>query len=1233
MAKTKASNITKKSKPPAKRGGNAVSVKKETSVKKPKSQKGGKSEKATTIYKSLVEQNPAIVYTAGLRQHIGVTYISPQIDSLGFTQDEWIADPEMWLRQIHPDDKKRVLAEIETFAKNNKPFRSEYRLIARDGTIKWFLDEAVDAVDEKGTPLFRQGFMLDITARKTTEEVLSTRERYLSLLNDITTSIIASQDINLLAEELVSKLKELLGADDCYMTLWDDEAKKPLPLGSTAKMEQPYNTINIPSELPSMTSSVIKEARALVAEDVFNTPYISPELAKRFPARSMMGIPLLYGNTKMGAILVAYNISHKFEQGEIDRAEQAGRQIAIAMWNVQQDFKLKKRLKEQQTLAQITTTLSQIERIGLSNVLDLIVHSARELIPEAQQAVIHLMDRNQDFLIPEAVSGYEQFDGTKGKMRVGEGIAGLVISNGKSMYIPSIGDDGRFIKLNPNAKYRSLLVAPISSGDQKLGTISIQSTKTYAFSENEINLLGELGQQAAIAIENARLYDSAQQELAERKQAEAALRSSEERYRSISEDMSAMICRFLPDGTLTFTNTSYSQFFGKTPHELQGSNLLTLIKEEEDRKQIQSIYLSLSPEKPFITYEIRETNAKGETRWVQWTDRRIFSEDESKIEYQSIGMDITDRKLAELEREQLLESEHDQRLLAETSADATLALVSHTETVRVLDEILNQVQRLLPGCSANIALLEGTVLRTAAWRGYKGRGDEIFQNLFKLASDFPMDWDIIQNPRPVLIADTHNYPEWKIIPGLDWIRTHLCIPLLWNEDLLGLLYIDDNTPNKFTEETANRLKPLVNATTVALESSLLIETTRQALKETSALYHINRGLVALDANELLNEAVELLRNNFDYYNVQVFVVNPATGNFALRASSGERGKKLVELGHEIRAGSGIIGYAAETGMPFFTNNVDEVVFFMHDPDLPDTKAEMAIPVRNGEKLYGILDIQQTAKKIFTTRDQQLVSNIADQLALALHKAELYENLQNSLQQEKMIRNQLIQNERLAVMGRLLASVSHELNNPLQAIQNALFLLKEEKGMSEQGLNDLEIVLAESERMAGLIERLRDTYRPPLTEDLEPTHINTIINDVYALLATHLRKNNVTFEFHPDPDLPTIMALPDQIRQVAINLIMNGAEAIKDGGKLVVDTRYLQDTNEVLLSVSDTGTGISADILPYIFDPFVTNKKRGTGIGLTISHDIVIKHRGRITAENKTDGSGAIFKVWLPVENA
>ena len=456
-------------------------------------------------------------------------------------------------------------------------------------------------------------------------------------------------------------------------------------------------------------------------------------------------------------------------------------------------------------------------------------------------------------------------------------------------------------------------------------------------------------------------------------------------------------------------------------------------------------------------------------------------------------------------------------------------------------------------------------------------------------------------------------------------------PVESGEQKLGTISVQSTSVNAFTEDENRLLSALGTQAAVAIENAHLLESIQQALKESNALYHINQRLVALNADELLTDVVNLLQRNFNYYHVQVYVIDTETGDFMLHAASGEIGKKLIEQKHSLRAGEGIVGYTAEIGAAFFTNNVDDVVSFVRNPLLPDIKSELAMPVKIGDQILGVLDVQQIPPVRLTQRDLQLVNAVADQLAIALQKANLYSELQAALQTEKAIRDQMVQSERLVTMGRLLASVSHELNNPLQAIQNALFLLREEKGISLQGKLDLDIVLSETERMSALIERLRSTYRPIQVEDFLPTQINNIIEDIHALISTHLRHNKIIYEFHPDPEMPLIPALPNQIRQVILNLLMNAVEIMTNGGKLTVSTKLLKDSNEALLTVSDTGPGIAPDLLHNIFDPFVTNKQRGTGLGLTISYDIVMKHRGRITAENNPD-VGALFKVWLPINN-
>ncbi|MGZ9235634.1 MAG: two-component system sensor histidine kinase NtrB, partial [Anaerolineales bacterium] len=150
------------------------------------------------------------------------------------------------------------------------------------------------------------------------------------------------------------------------------------------------------------------------------------------------------------------------------------------------------------------------------------------------------------------------------------------------------------------------------------------------------------------------------------------------------------------------------------------------------------------------------------------------------------------------------------------------------------------------------------------------------------------------------------------------------------------------------------------------------------------------------------------------------------------------------------------------------------------------------------------------------------------------------------------------------------------------------------------------------------------------KDFQPVQLNNLVEDVYALIGTHMRHKQIAFEFVPDSELPEVPGISDQIRQVVLNLFLNAIEIMQPGGCLTVQTRGLLSQKEILFSVRDTGPGIDPEILPNIFDPFITGKPTGTGLGLTITHDIIHQHHGRITAENYAEG-GAIFNVWLPID--
>ena len=759
------------------------------------------------------------------------------------------------------------------------------------------------------------GYLHDETfVRKQADDQIASRERFIALINIATKNIVSTKNPEDASYRLVSHLTNLFVADYAYLIRWDKTKKQATLVAATKPLDELFSPVTLEPDETSVVTAVLQSERPMVIEDVQSSTYdINPSPFKELAlqTKSALVIPLITKDYCFGAATLAFDSSRSFTPDEIAYIELAGNQITLALRSVQQQLRLEVQFKEAKALADIERALSESERVGVDKVLQLIVDSAKELIPKAKDVTLHLLDDEKQLLVPRAVAGYRDNKGRL-NMRLGEGIAGMVMEAGKVITVSDVHTDPHFLNQTIPVKFRSLVVAPIRSKEQCIGTISIQSDSPNAFDEGEVALLEQLGTQVAIGIDNANL----------------------------------------------------------------------------------------------------------------------------------------------------------------------------------------------------------------------------------------------------------------------------------------------------------------------------LEATRQNLLENDILYRISQGLArSLDPDQLMKDVTDRLHHSFGYHHVMIYETDHEGKNLVARQGSGTVATRLVEEGYRIPVGKGIIGHVADTGEPFLTNDVEQVIFYFHHPDLADVKSELTVPIIIENQVVGILDIQQISSHL-TERHLNLLIAVADQLAVALQKANLYNNLQDSLTLEKAMRAQLIQNERLAVAGQLLASVSHEMNNPLQAIQNALFLLKQEEDFSSQGKQDLEIILSEVERMGTLLNRLRSTYRPMHSDDLEEIQINEIVEDTYALTSTHMRHNDIIFEFHPDPELPIIRGVTDQIRQVVLNLFINAIESMQTEGHLTVFTQQSPDGDHVLFSVADTGTGIDPEILPKIFEPFFTSKKTGTGLGLSITSDIVQQHGGEIQVENNEQG-GVTFTVIFP----
>ncbi len=225
--------------------------------------------------------------------------------------------------------------------------------------------------------------------------------------------------------------------------------------------------------------------------------------------------------------------------------------------------------------------------------------------------------------------------------------------------------------------------------------------------------------------------------------------------------------------------------------------------------------------------------------------------------------------------------------------------------------------------------------------------------------------------------------------------------------------------------------------------------------------------------------------------------------------------------------------------------------------------------------------------------------------------------------------ELIHREKLAAMGRLVAQLSHEINNPIYNIQNCLEVLDRRGDPDDPNREFLELAREELDRMAVLTRQLLDQSRP-LADAARPLHLNHLVQRVASFARDRLERQGIEVRMELDPELPTVVAHPDAIQQVLANLVENAIDAMPDGGVLELRTRG--DADAVVVTVEDDGAGIAPGDLPHIFEAFYSTKPevRGIGLGLFVSEGIVRGHRGRLSVVSEA-GQGSRFTIELPRE--
>lgn len=463
----------------------------------------------------------------------------------------------------------------------------------------------------------------------------------------------------------------------------------------------------------------------------------------------------------------------------------------------------------------------------------------------------------------------------------------------------------------------------------------------------------------------------------------------------------------------------------------------------------------------------------------------------------------------------------------------------------------------------------------------------------------------------------------------------LVAPLLTAGQCIGLLLASYPAATEINEEQRRRTMALAGQAAVAIQNLQLLEETQRRARQLETAAEIAREASGtLELRSLFERAIELVRERFDYYHVAILLVDD--GDVALQAATGEAGSQMLADGYRLRIepGTSIIGTVAHTGHLLVVNDVTLDPTHLIHPLLPDTKAELGLPLKSGTRVTGVMDVQANIINAFTDDDVAVLQILADQLAVAAENARSFALVQQAVEELREIDR---------VKTEFLSNMSHELRTPLNSIIGfSRVILKGIDGpINDLQRQDLDAIHNSGQHLLDMINDILDLSRieaGKMELTVEEINLNEVIDSVMSTASGLIKEKPLQLINEVPAGLPTVLADRTRTRQILINLISNAVK-FTDEGRINVSAkieRRAEDSSPLVrVAVRDSGIGIPEDKMHVLFERFSqvdaspTRKSGGTGLGLSITRHLVELQGGEIGVES-VPNQGSTFWFTLPL---
>ncbi len=581
-----------------------------------------------------------------------------------------------------------------------------------------------------------------------------------------------------------------------------------------------------------------------------------------------------------------------------------------------------------------------------------------------------------------------------------------------------------------------------------------------------------------------------------------------------------------------------------------------------------------------------------------------------------------------------------QNLTAQLQPDALLHSIVESAT-QLLGATSGSLMTLSPIDGATLDIRVAVGFNTEKWKALKlRRGQGI------------TGW-VADTGRPLLVPDVARDPRYYPLDAS--IHSELAVPLLLGGRVMGVLNVDSTRLGAFADEDLELLSALAAQSAVVLRNAELYQESKNHARMLRALLEISGSLTSsLEREQILNSVVAATTQLMRVKMCALFLLDESGAALYPETAYGCSPRYLETRALSLE--NSLLGQAARERRPALSLNVRTDPRY-HQPERAREEglhALLAAPMVFQGKLLGVLCVYSSGPHVFSQSEEEVLCTLADLSSAALANARLHQQVVEA--EEQMVRL-----EKLSALGEVAAGLAHEVRNPLAVMKMLLHGLIEEAPQGSSQSEDLQILSAKVGEISGVVNQLLLLARP-VPMERHPLQLRELVGETLALVRHRLRDNHIELETEL-PDGPPVQGDKGRLSQLLLNLILNSCDAMPHGGRLAVRLQFVEcgsllprehstsptgrgrpggagegergessspPSGEAVLTLTDTGQGIAADMLPRLFEPFTTSKPNGMGLGLSIAKRIVDEHAGKLLPHNRP-GVGLTMEIRLPVQ--